>query len=403
MTFPSAPTADSPTRIALQAVAVCLAAAIFLPVFTNPTPASDFAGDPAIIQKFAELAAEDSKRTYPLLIAGRVSAGPDGAFLTTAGDQTIPLRASGRRGFDRYDGRAVMARGLVHNAHTPEEFMLVKGLKVIDSLEEIEGVHRDIEAGAYRVDQKPASLVSRKGDVYVIDGFRWYHERTSSSRKGFSVLRRTAIDVSGVKSISFLLEPFKPEMIAAHAMLLINTEKGTVTCGDAWYEPEGIIVSVEAFLKHDQEYDLMRGLKKSFRQVYQLGTREDRLIDDIVHRRKAIREYPLALEKAQMEEIFRAALEASTLDHNSEYYNTYMQNCANNIIRLINMGLEKNQRVREWLLPRIFYNPMATVPVLTGRHLIKKGIAREEVQLDSLEGVPVEEIVEGGRSRKGQK
>lgn len=318
---------------------------------------------------------------YRVVLAGAVEVDDQGRLALAIVDGTrVRILVSGNlEKFTALDGKPVMIYGRMEGPSHGEPAIYPEKVKKLSSLKELEKIAQDIENGLYREDQLPAELCSSSDDIMVIDNFRWSFDPKAENGLGKADFRRTTIDISKVRKAMFVLEPFPPEAIAGHAMLFFELDQGGVTSLDGKAESRGLVLSIEAFLTREQKYGLMEGLKKKFRIVYQLGTLEDRTEISLNQRNHKLKPYELELTPTQTRTLLKAALDAACLDHSAEFYNTLVNNCTNNLIRLINMVVEPKRQVREWLIPRVLYNPRATVPVLVPDKMKKKGLIRSEL------------------------
>lgn len=321
-------------------------------------------------------------RAFPVVLAGLAIRETDGTMtLKTVAEEVVRLSFE-KQPREEIDGKPVMVAGIMVSPHTASEVLRVSKLKVLESLDQAGRFHEDLDAGRYRIDQTPARVVSKTADgCYVMDNVRWGFERPSEGRKGFVDLRPTKIDTSKVRASMYVLAPFPPELVAGHAFLMFEVDRGGVTStgpGGKIEESMGLVLSVEAMIKLGDRYGMLKGLKKSFFNVYSLCTLEDRMRDELLYRKRTLRRFSLDLTPEQNRELLCIALDAAGLDHSSEFYNTYLRNCANSVIKLINMVAEKERRVREWVIPRVLYNPRATLPAPAAKQLLRSGLSREE-------------------------
>jgi hypothetical protein len=243
-------------------------------------------------------------------------------------------------------------------------------------------MYKNVDSNAFRYDQKPSQLINKSNDIYKVSNIRWDHEPPRDDRPGISVTKDTVIDTLKIKRVLFILEPFAPEYIAAHSMLFFEMDPQGVTCIDSAgkkLKSSGIVFSMEAFLEKGDSYDLKKGLGKNFRNIMQLCTLEDRYNMTLAKRGHKLRPFELNLNKTQQQNLLKAALDFACLDHNAEFYNTYVKNCTNTLIQLINLVVEPKRAIPEWILPKIFYNPRATVPVLVPSYLKRKDLVKAEL------------------------
>lgn len=318
---------------------------------------------------------------YRVVLAGTIDIDSDGLvhLALLDGCRVRIIVSSKLSKYTSMQNKPVMIYGRMQGPSQGEPAIFPEKVKRLSSLKELEKIARDVESGLYREDQLPAALVSSRSEIMVIDNLRWNFDPRADEGRGKADFRRTTIDLSKVTRAIFVIEPFPPEAVAGHAMLFFEFAHGGITSLDGMASSKGLVLSIEAFLSKDQKYGLVEGLKKKFRIVYQLSTIEDRLEISLEQRHHKLKPFELELTVQQTRELLRASLDSACLDHSAEFYNTLVNNCTNNLVRLINMVVEPGRRVREWLIPRILYNPRATVPVLVPDKMMKKGLIRKEL------------------------
>lgn len=322
---------------------------------------------------------------FNVVMAGYLFEQPGNSFyIKTFKDEDIRVEGKKIKKLRRYCEKHVFIKGFIENANTKNEYLKIKKIKKLkaEEIDALERMYRIVDQDAHRNDQKPSALVSKSDGIYNVTNVRWDNEPEKDGRPAFSVFKNTKIDTSKIKRVLFILEPFPPESIAAHSMLFFEVEKGGVTCVDKsgkTLESTGLVFSMEAFMEKGVSYDLKKGLGKNFRNVMQLCTLENRLSFTLDQRRHKLRPFDLKLSQSQRVELFKSAVDFACLDHNAEFYNTYVKNCTNTLIQLINLVVEPDRKIREWIIPRVFYNPRATVPVLVPSYLKKKGLIKAEL------------------------
>jgi hypothetical protein len=259
--------------------------------------------------------------------------------------------------------------------------------------------------GDYRPDQRPAQLMgaSPDGSSVTVSNMRWgFKERHTS--KPFDQLtpaekqawkprfQDTRIQTGKVKEVYLMMEPFKPELFAGHAILGFEFERGREMVGRNGKKARGLALSVEARLEKNEPYGLIRGMKDQFEIVYQLGTMKDTYQKVLKRQDHKLIKHKLKLTQAQKDKLLANTLAEATKDRTGEKYHTTRNSCYQNVQRLINSVLPRRQRVREWLfripLPggRSFglYNPLATWPKAGPFMLSLKGLVKRRDRVKSL-------------------
>lgn len=247
--------------------------------------------------------------------------------------------------------------------------------------------------------------LSQDGSAKIIRNIRWGFnapsaEKLSDKMAWDPMFADTTVPLSGVKNVYMIIEPFKPTWLAAHAMLAFEFENGQGIKSANGQMDNGLVLSVEAALKRDQSYSLLKGFKHSFGQVYMLSSWND-IIQKVNYRAQhALQYYPLDLNQEQKDQLLQTALVEATKDRTGEFYHTTRNSCYQNCVRILDTVLTKKEYIRQWLIPRILYNPLATMPKfgpfrMRCAGLYKKGTMFEylpvpiETQLKAAKGEPL--------------
>jgi hypothetical protein len=219
-------------------------------------------------------------------------------------------------------------------------------------------------ADDYQPEQRPASLVATAADSLTLSNVRWGFGKGGRPR-----FEDTTIRPDQVKDVYLILEPFQPEWLAAHGALGFELDKGGVVGADG-KRSAGLVLSVEARLKKGQSYSLVEGFKDRFGIVYQVGTMTDFYQKTVARQGNRVIRYRLKLTAAQKQALLRNALAEAVQDRSGEHYHTTRNSCYQNVHRILNTVLPRDQRVRDWLV-RVplpggksfgIYNPLATWP-----------------------------------------
>lgn len=226
--------------------------------------------------------------------------------------------------------------------------------------------------------QKPPAKVSVDGDgVYTVANVRWgFDERKDEQGRNLPKWRTVKIDPRGAVRAYFALKLFAPEWLAAHGLLIYKFDPKSPVVTEHGETSKGFAVSVEAYLKEGQKYDLMKGLKKSWPNVWQLSSLEDYVqLCALAGQRMII--YELELTPDQVRRMLALSLEESFKDHAKDYYNTLSNSCFTNQIKMINAVIPEGRRIRDYLIPKVVINPFASLPRTLGfllkRHDLLRG------------------------------
>ena len=129
----------------------------------------------------------------------------------------------------------------------------------------------------WRSDQTPSQLVKKDGSQYTVSNFRWGWKETGKPDDWAPFNENTTIDASKVKNVYMAIEPFAPEIVAGHGLMIFEMEDDGAVEGPDGRKDFGFAVSVEARKPLDKEYGLVTGMKKNFGMIYQLGSLSDQL------------------------------------------------------------------------------------------------------------------------------
>ncbi len=129
-----------------------------------------------------------------------------------------------------------------------------------------------------------------------------------------------------VKTIDFIVVPFKETPLLAHTMLSFGLADG-----------EQLVYSVEARLQKGQSYAAVGGALGAFELMYVVGTEKD-LIRLRTHVRKVdVYLYPILATPTQVQKVFLAAnARVNSIARKPEFYDTLTNNCTTNIVDLVN-------------------------------------------------------------------
>ena len=238
----------------------------------------------------------------------------------------------------------------------------------------------------YRPDQRAAKLLSGApgGPAATLSNVRWGFVEQGPKQAWKPVFQNTTVRTGQVKEVFVMMEPFKPEWLAAHGMLGFEFKKDRPLVGANGKRARGLVLSVEAHLEKNEPYNLIDGMKDKFEIVYQMSTMKDIYQKCLVKQGHKLIKHKLRLTQAQKDALLQNTLAAAVKDRSSETYHTTRNSCYQNVQRLINEVVPRRQRVRQWLV-RVplpggrkvgIYNPVATMPKLGPRALAQKGLIR---------------------------
>jgi len=272
-------------------------------------------------------------------------------------------------------GRTVRVEGLARQADDLERWKVKKITPITEDPD------AKIELPPYKSPQKPPALIGRKGDAYSVANIRWdvgaAAGDTSSKKLDFGWQTAT-IKPELVRNVYFVKKPFPPEWIAAHSLMIFTFDKGGMVDSKG-RESTGLALSIEAYQRTNQDYSLVKGLKRQFGIVWLLTTWDNYLQFSCRFASEKLHLYPVRLTQEQKQQLVRETIEQAVVNRDGEFYHTITNNCTNNLVVLLNRVLEPAKRIKMWALPSFIYNFRATMPVWVPPMLIKPGLLAGEL------------------------
>lgn len=136
--------------------------------------------------------------------------------------------------------------------------------------------------------------------------------------------RQVALD--SVRSIDFIVVPFKEAPTIAHTMLSFGLNDG-----------EHIVFSVEARLEQGENYAAIAGANKEFELMWVVGTE-----NDLIRLRTEVRDvdvylYEIDVTPQQASDAFLACVaRVNEIARDPEFYDLITNNCTTNIVDMVN-------------------------------------------------------------------
>lgn len=226
--------------------------------------------------------------------------------------------------------------------------------------------------------QLPSQMVKREGDRFTVSNFRWGFQEAGEAKEWNPRWAQTEIDTSKIKDVYLTLQPFSPEIVAAHGLILFEMESDEAVKGTGGERDFGMALSVEARSPEGQEYNLLKGLKKTFGQVYQLGSLSDQLQKVGRQRGQKLVLHRLKLEPEAKKQLLQDTLEAATQDRLGEWYHLLTNSCITADIDLINGVVPQDQQMARWSKVFKFSRPATMLPVVAGATLKSKDLLSSE-------------------------
>lgn len=227
-------------------------------------------------------------------------------------------------------------------------------------------------------EQTPSTLVKREGSKYTLSNFRWGFNETGEFENWTPRTSDTTIDASKVKDVYLCLEPFAPEVVAGHGLLMFEmNEDGAVTSADG-QKDVGFCLSIEARRPVGQKYGLMTGMKKNFGMIYQMGSLSDRIQKATRGGGQKFVMHRLNLNDEQKQKLVNDGLQAATEDRLGEWYHTLTNSCYTGDIDLINNVVPDSQKMSRWTKHLKFARLATALPSLGGATIKDKGLLANE-------------------------
>jgi hypothetical protein len=132
--------------------------------------------------------------------------------------------------------------------------------------------------------------------------------------------------LSDVRTIDFIIVPFKESSLLAHTMLSFGQADG-----------RHFVVSVEARLEEDQDYSAVAGTGRRFPLTYIVADERDVILLRTLVRDVEVYLYPGRAEPQQIQDLLVDMLaRVNKLHREPEYYDTLTNNCTTNLVDHVN-------------------------------------------------------------------
>ncbi|PLX16463.1 MAG: hypothetical protein C0601_10120 [Candidatus Muiribacterium halophilum] len=243
-----------------------------------------------------------------------------------------------------------------------------------------------------RPDQRQIDLTIKDNGNMVVKNFRFgFPDGTFDSAE----FRTATIDPNKIKDVYYWSKDFPPKYIGAHGMLmfLMKDFNGIVT--DRGEKEIGLVMSVEAWLRTDQEYSIIKGVKPgNYPIIYTVTGYTDGIQRAINVGGLTIGQYKLKLNDDQKKDLLIRTLKkaASVRD---ESYNTVVNSCVSTVFDLINEVVPKKKRLKKWIIPYVLLNPRVILPRLAPGYLQSKGLAGKKDALYDMNSTIVLDTEDG--------
>jgi hypothetical protein len=172
--------------------------------------------------------------------------------------------------------------------------------------------------------------------------------------------------LSDIQTVDFIVVPFQNMPAIAHTMLSFELKDGTY-----------ITLSAEIRTERGEEYSPILGISNQFELIYVLADERDLIRLRTRHRDADVYVYPTVATAEKSQELFVSVMtRANQLAEHPEFYDTFKNNCTNNIVTHVNtISSNRVPFSLEVLLPgmsdRYAYN-LGLLPQFIGFERLKK-------------------------------
>ncbi len=272
------------------------------------------------------------------------------------------LKVSKRKA-NKFDGQLVQIDGYA------EDGMNLHKLKVT----RIRNYNKRILPSEVPYDEvrRNSRILDITGSNYIIKDVRWSSIIGKTKDLNQHLWQTVKINADQIDKAYFVIKPFPPEWLAGHALLLFTFKDGGLIDKDG-NKSVGLVLSVEAYLRTDQKYNLVQGLKNKFGIIWQLSTWESYASLNCDKPKGKLIPYEIFLSKNKTKALLKDALTNAVKNRDGEFYHTTRNNCTNNLVLLLNQ--HTNKKIKPWAIPNLIYNVRATMPVSVPKRLNKLGI-----------------------------
>lgn len=162
------------------------------------------------------------------------------------------------------------------------------------------------------------------GDTVTIHGVRNFRYRSPSDFTPDYYDR--AYDLTQLRTVEFLVEPFAEFDAFAHTMLTFGFDNG-----------DQVVISVETRREVGEDWSAWRGLFNEYELMYIIADERDAVYLRTNIRGDDMYLYPTVATPEQAKVLFVDMLnEANDIAAQPRFYNTFMSNCTTNLVKHIN-------------------------------------------------------------------
>ncbi len=176
----------------------------------------------------------------------------------------------------------------------------------------------------WSVDQQVLASASFDGNLVTIKNIRNFTYRSTTDYT--PAYYDKTYDVTKLKSVDYIVEPFGDFSGAAHTFLSFGFEGG-----------EYVSISVEIRKKKGQSFSPWKGLLKQYALVYVVADEKDVVKLRSNYRKDDVFIYPTKIDNAHAKRLFLSMTErVNELYTKPEFYNTITNTCTTNIVKHVN-------------------------------------------------------------------
>lgn len=183
---------------------------------------------------------------------------------------------------------------------------------------------RPTNTANWSLDQQilPSAVIS--GDLITIDNVRNF--RYTSESDYISNYYKQTYDVSKIKSVDYIVEPFGDFSGAAHTFLSFGFE------GNQY-----VAISVEIRKKKGQSFSPWKTFFKQYELMYVVADEQDVVKLRTNYRKDTVYMYPTRIDQSHAKQLFLSMIQrVNELHDKPEFYNLITNTCTTNIVRHVN-------------------------------------------------------------------
>lgn len=176
----------------------------------------------------------------------------------------------------------------------------------------------------WSLDQQILPQATIVGDMVTIENVRNF--RYTSEDVYTPAYHTKTYDMSKLKSVDYIVEPFGDFSGAAHTFLSFGFE------GD-----EFVAISVEIRKKKGQSFSPWKTFFKQYELMYVVADEKDVVKLRTNYRKDAVYVYPTKIDQPHAKQLFLSMIErVNELHEKPEFYNLITNTCTTNIVRHVN-------------------------------------------------------------------